>query len=295
MTSTYRGRLFTDADLDRIREILAEPITGKNRRRAALAVCPTFDWRGMDGRPKIASAQGAMFAMARDGLIILPQRGPQGPRSREVRVDAAPQAVSLACPLDELRPLVVRRVTTKDESALHNALIAHYLYLGYTRRPGASVRYLAYARDGALVAAFTFTSAAWKIEARDRVIGWSSARRAERLHLVLQNSRFLILPSVRVPHLASHLLALVRRQVADDIAERYGYRPCLLETFVEQGRFTAASYRAAGFVRVGQTQGRGKWDREKRKALAIKDVYLCPLIPSYRQMLTGDAQQVQGR
>lgn len=294
MTVTYRGRRFTDADLDLIRAVLADATTGKNRRQAALAVCERLDWRGLDRRPKLASAKGAMLAMARDGLITLPPRGPQGPRSREVRIDAAPEAVSLACSLDELRPLALRRVTTKEESALHNALIASYHYLGYTRPPGASIRYLAYTRDGTLVAAFTFMSAAWKVGARDDWIGWSSAQRAERLHLVLQNSRFLILPSVRVPHLASHLLGLIRRRVADDMAERYGYRPCLLETFVERDRFTGTSYRAAGWIRAGQTQGRGKWDREKRKALSIKDVYLCPLIPQYRQVLTEGEPKIQG-
>jgi len=141
--------------------------------------------------------------------------------------------------------------------------------------------------DAGVVAALGFAASAWKCAPRDTHLGWDAATREARLHLVVGNARFLILPHVRVPHLASAVLARITRRLPADWATAYGYAPVLAETFVQSDRFTGTSYRAANWIHVGHTQGRGKLDRHHQRALPVKDVYLYPLHPAYRQLLAG--------
>jgi hypothetical protein len=179
------------------------------------------------------------------------------------------------------------RVATSEESSLWNELIERYHYLGYHPLPGAQVRYLA--RDGErLLGALGFGAAAWKVAARDSLIGWTSDERKNRLHLVVNNARFLILPWIHVKNLASRILGLAARQVCSDWPELYCYQPVLLETFVERERFAGTCYKAANWLYAGQTRGRGKLDRYHRHNVPVKDVYLYPLDRRFRQLLTGD-------
>jgi len=290
-TVRYCGRTFTPADLEAIRTLAAVLPT---RRAIADAVCDTLDWRRLDGRRKDMSARVALLRMHTDGLIALPApRNGNGngrharhrdPDDRQLALPIDPAPVS--GPLAGLGPLRLTAVTTTAASTRYNALMAAHHYLGYTPLAGAQLRYLVEADAGTL-AALGFGAAAWKCAARDRHIGWDPATREANLHLVVGNARFLILPHVRVPHLASHLLARAARRLPADWHARYGYTPALLETFVERDRFAGTSYRAANWIHVGQTTGRGKLDRHHQHALPVKDVYLYPLHRHYQRILTA--------
>lgn len=286
----YCGRTFTPAEIDLVRDLATALPT---RRAIADAVCDTLGWRRPDGRSKDMSARVALGRMHDDGLITLPApRNGNGngrhARHRDPDPQLAPpiEPAPISGPLADLGPLRLAAVSTPADSARYNTLIAAHHYLGYTPLAGAQQRYLVEAGAGT-VAALGFAAAAWKCAPRDAHIGWDAATREQRLHLVVGNARFLICPHVHVPHLASTILARAARRLPADWHDRYGYTPVLLETFVETGRFTAASYRAANWIHVGQTQGRGKLDRQHQHALPVKDVYLYPLHRHYQRILTA--------
>jgi hypothetical protein len=167
---------------------------------------------------------------------------------------------------------------------LWNEAIARFHYLGYTPLSGAQQRYLVEYDDG-ILGAIGFGASAWKVAARDHWIGWTSQQRQSGLQRVVNNARFLLLPWVRVKNLASRILSMSARRLVGDWQQRYGYQPVLLETFVEQPRFSGSCYRAANWIYVGDTQGRGKLDRYEERALPIKGVYLYPLISDFRREL----------
>jgi Domain of unknown function (DUF4338) len=285
----YCGRTFTPDEVNLIRGLAA---TLPTRAAIADAVCDALDWRRPDGRRKDMSARVALGRMHHDGLIVLPPPRNGNGNGRHTRhrdpqlalpIDPAPIRGRLA----DLGPLRLTVVDSAADSARYNALIAAHHYLGYTPLAGAQLRYLVHTDSAGTLAALGFAAAAWKCAPRDAHIGWDPATRARRLHLVVGNARFLICPHVRVPHLASAILGRAARRLPADWHTRYGYTPVLLETFVETGRFTATSYRAANWIHVGQTQGRGKLDRHHQHALPVKDIYLYPLHRHYRRILTA--------
>jgi len=186
----------------------------------------------------------------------------------------------------ELSELSLQLITTREHSRIYNDMMRQHHYLGYQPLPGAQLRYLIHG-DSRLLGGLGFGAAAWKIAPRDRFIGWSPAQRQARLHLIANNARFLLLPWVKVRFLASSVLALAARRLPADWQARYGYQLVLLETFVERPRFAGTSYRAANWICVGQTQGRGKLDRFKQYALPVKDIYLYPLRRDFRNVLTS--------
>jgi len=175
-------------------------------------------------------------------------------------------------------------VGTPEESSLWNELMERYHYLGYQPLPGAQMRYLVFG-GSLLLAAMGFGASAWKVGPRDQFIGWSPDQRVRNLYLVVNNARFLILPWVNSHNLASRILAAAARQVPRDWQARYGYEPVLLETFVERDRFRGTCYRAANWIHVGQTQGRGKLDRHKLFSLPVKNIFVYPLRRDFRQRL----------
>ena len=191
--------------------------------------------------------------------------------------------------LDDLRLEVV---TLPDQSALWREYIQRYHYLGYSPLPGAQLRYMALSggqvpgsSPGQALALLGFGAAAWKTAPRDRFIGWNDRQRQERLPLIVNNARFLILPWVNSKNLASKLLAMVAKRLPQDWTTRYGYRPVLLETFVESPRFRGTCYKAANWIYVGQTKGRGKLDVHNTASLPQKAIWLYPLTPAFRQTL----------
>jgi len=284
---SYCGREFTDTELDLVRSLASELPT---RKAIADALCEALGWLRQDGRLKDMSARVALNRMAADGLVVLPPpRNGNGNGAIPARL-APVTELPLGVPttLADLGKVELVQVETRASSQRWRTLIATHHYLGYTPFAGAQLRYLVESASGTL-GALGFAASAWACAPRDAHIGWDGPTRKARLHLVVGNARFLILPNVTVPNLASHILGSVSRRLRGDWQSAYGYEPVLLETFVETGRFTGASYKAANWLHVGKTKGRGKLDRYNERALPVKDVYLYPLHRSYRRILTAPA------
>ena len=280
----YCGRDFTAEELELIRKLIAlKP--PKNRAQLSRLVCERLDWYKPSGGLKEMSCRVAMLRMHEHDLITLPPAQGRNANGRPYtrRTQATDPGIPLAQPVGQLRDLRLEGIA-KGESHLWNEYIQRYHYLGYQPLAGAQMRYIARAQDQVL-ALLGFGAAAWKVAPRDRWIGWSPTQRQQRLHLAVQNARFLILPWITCPNLASKLLAMAARRLPEDWAVRYGYRPVLLETFVENPRFQGTCYRAANWSHVGQTQGRGKLDSQHKAKLAIKDIWLYPLTRDFRTHL----------
>ena len=281
----YCGRDFSESELDAIRALIGKG--GLTRRALSREVCLRLDWRKPDGGLKDMSARVAMLRMHRDGLIVLPPPK-QVPTVRRPPVPG-PETDQPPIPpperLADVQPVVVEPCRNANEGRLWNEFVARYHYLGHSTLPGAQMRYFVRAADGETLAVLGFGAAAWKIAPRDKLVGWDSETRRRNLPLVVNNARFLILPWVRIRNLASHILALVERRLPDDWDLRYALRPVLLETFCETPRFAGTCYRAANWIKVGATQGRGKLDTRKERALPVKDIWLKPLRRDWRRIL----------
>jgi hypothetical protein len=281
------GREFSAAVLGQIGDWLAE---GPDRTRTALAreVCQWLNWKQPNGRWCEASCRVALGKLARRGVVKLPE-----PRRRIVRsqpaVNPAPCGLvqtQIGGALEDLRGLELVRVLghRSEEARLWKEMIAAHHYCGYQPLVGAQIRYLIGSKRGWL-GALGFSASAWQLRDRDRFIGWSPRARSSHLQEVVANSRFLLLPWVKVPHLASKVLSLARRRLPFDWQAAYGYQPLLLETYVEEGRFAATCYRADNWQYVGRTSGRGRQDRDRTQQIPTKAIYLHPLHPSWKKRL----------
>ncbi len=282
-THRYCGRLFTGDQMEQIRALIAsEP--KRNRVQLSRLVCDQFGWFAPNGRRKEMSCRVAMLRMHRDGLICLPppEKGNGNGRHRP-RATAASDPPLLWRPSGDWSSLEFRQVERRPDSALWNELIQRYHYLKYKPLAGAQIRYLVYSGPD-LLAVLGFGASAWALAPRDRFIGWTRPEREANLHLVVNNARFLILPWIRGENLASRILSRVARQLPQDWQARYGYAPVLLETFVECLRFRGTCYRAANWLHVGRTQGRGKLDPHLN-ALPLKEIFLYPLRKHFRRQL----------
>ena len=283
----YYGRDFTADEMALLRALIAaEP--QPNRAALSREFCQRIGWLKPDGGLKDMMARVTMLAMHRDGVIALPPpRGRRNPpRPIVFGPDTEPPLFPAPTTLDEVRPLEMRPVVRETrEGRLWNEFVARYHYLGYKTLVGAQMRYAVHDRNGWPLAMLGFSTAAWKLAPRDSFIGWSPEMREKNLPLVVDNPRFLILPWIEIPNLGSHILAIVRRRLPGDWTERYNVTPVLIETFVETPRYTGAVYRASGWLRVGTTQGRGRYDRDKRYDKPRKDVWLRPLRRDWRRTL----------
>ena len=234
------------------------------------------------------SARVALVRLQAKGLIQLPaprNGNGNGKAWRPNGGELVPMQ-GLESSLSALRPIDLELVREPEQSRLWNRLIAKYHYLGHSNLPGAQLRYLIYGSKR-LLGAIGFGAAAWSLALRDQFIGWSALQRQRSLHLVLNTARFLILPSVGVPHLASHVLARCARQLPADFETRYGWRPVLLETFV-QAPYAGTCYRAAQWIYLGQTRGRGKKGPHPLAGatpVPLKDLWVCPLVRHFRRTL----------
>jgi len=283
------GGAFGEGELEVVRgEIAAAP--GCSRAEVTRRVCERLGWRNEQGRLKEMGGRVALLALHRHGWIDLPAaRNGNGNGRGGGEPPQWPAPVAVDGSVDELAGVRVRRVERAADSTLWNALIDRYHYLGGSRLSGQQVRYLI-EWDGGLLGAIGFGAAALKLAARERWIGWDAPQRARYRSRVVNNRRFLLLPWVHVRNLASHVLALSARAVVVDYERLYALRPVLLESFVEAGRFAGSCYRAANWQHIGQSRGRGRGDRTHRGGLAVKDLYVYPLIPHFRAVLTGAAQ-----
>jgi len=281
----YCGRPFRPEEIQWLRQFIATS-PGVTRQEISRRLCEHLKWRKPDGALKQMSCRVALLRMARDGLIELPApRRPQArPRGPVARTPVGEPGEALCQPCGDF--LLDLEPVGKQSSALWNELIDRYHYLGYKPLAGAQLRYFVNTQCGR-VALLSFSAAAWATAVRDRWIGWDGYLRQKNLRYVVNNSRFLILPWVQSKGLASRILALASRRLAEDWQRRYQYRPVLLETFVERDRFAGTCYKAAGWLCVGQTRGRGKLDVRHRNQIPIKTVWLYPLEKEFRKRLFG--------
>jgi len=280
----YCGRDFSAAEMQSICALIAENARF-NRAQLSRRVCEILNWRRPDGRLKDMSCRVAMIRMQDDGLLQLPapqKRNNNGKSYRRRTVLAEPKPVIEASSPKALGKLQLSPVSTRAESHLWNEYIDRYHYLGYKPLPGAQRRYFARAQNR-VIALLGFSASAWKTAPRDLFIGWKPSIRRKNLHLIVNNSRFLIVPWVHCYNLASFLLAMAARRLTDDWQQNYGYRPALLETFVEIPRFTGTCYKAANWTYLGDTKGRGKL--HNTAVLPQKSIWVYPLAKNFRHQL----------
>ena len=283
-TKCYSGRDFSAEELAFIRALIADNPTC-TRARLSRLTCEALDWYKADGGLKEMSCRVAMLRMQDDGVIQLPAPRGERPTSRITFTEqTAPQAV-IDQPANRLTPLQFCPVETRAHSRLWNEYIHRYHYLGYKTLPGAQLRYFVTSGEH-FVALLGFGASAWQAAPRDNYIGWSHDQRKAQLHRVVNNARFLILPWVRSKNLASMILSMAARRLPADWESRYHYRPVLMETFVEKNRFVGTSYKAANWVYVGETKGRGKLGPAGKQSVPIKDMWLYPLTRDFRSTLT---------
>ena len=259
-----------------------------NRTRLSRELCALWDWRNAAGRPKDMAARTLLLKLERAGCIALPaRRGPSVNARRNLHIAPVPAPEApINCALRELQPLGVSIAKPGTPDArLVQGLLAHEHYLGARNSVGENIRYLVRDRFGRPVACALFGSAAWKCADRDAFIGWERSTRERNLQHLTNNTRFLIPRRVQVPHLASHVLGLIARRIRSDWQEKYGHPVHALETFVERSRFQGTCYRAANWQRLGETCGRTRNDRDNTIRVEIKDVYLHPLTPRFREEL----------
>jgi hypothetical protein len=279
-----------DFGADALREVqrLVLDCLPRTRTEIARQLCRCLGWTGPGGQPAVMSARVALLRLHRAGWIQLPPARTLGGNARRLPPPAPIlRSEPVEGSLDQVPPVILRPVQDQHQSKLWNGLIAHYHYLGHSTLPGAQIRFLVYLGDQP-AGAVGFGASAWQISARDRFIGWTSQQRQARLHLILNNARFLILDWIRVKNLASHVLGLCSRRLPQDFQARYGWAPVLLESFVEQGRFAGLCYRAANWLPVGHTTGRGKKGPNPgpgNPAGPLKQVWLCPLRSDFRRRL----------
>ena len=286
-----QGRTLTGDDLRDLRALIVEH-PDWHRTALSLHLCQLWNWRNAAGQIKDMAARTLLLKLAARGLIQLP---PPQRRTRRPCAQVAPmvQEPLLALspepiqePLAWLQPIRLALADTRPKREQVRQWLAQYHYRGFHGPVGENVQYLAKDQHGRELAVMVFGAAAWKVADRDRFIGWSVQQRAEHLGGIANQQRFLILPWVRVPHLASHLLVLAARRLADDWQNRYGHRVWLLESFVEQERFTGTSYRAAGWICLGQTTGRTRQDRQRTLQSPVKTLWVRPLHPDFRKHLS---------
>lgn len=276
------GRHFSQSDLDWIHCQL-DSLPDLTRTRLSRLFCQKVGWYKPDGGLKEMSCRVAMLRLERAGLIRLPvpRTGPAPVKKIRRTARGEPKA---PIHIDAGRVQLAIEPVDCATSALWNELIDRYHYLGYRRMGGAQMRFFVHAEKH-IVALLSFSAAAWRVASRDVFIGWTDAQRKDNLHRVVDNSRFLILPWVLGKNLASRVLSQAARTLADAWLGRYHYRPVLLETFVETPRFTGTCYKAANWICVGRTLGRGKWDRKHAAAKPVKTVWLYPLQRRFQEVL----------
>jgi len=287
--SIYRRPEITDELIDFIRQyIAANPDMG--RSRLSVKLCEIWDWRDSSGRTKDMSCRDMLTSLDKAGKIILPapkiiSRRPGDSKGvKHIIHDETP----INCKLKELQPLRVEIVATKADWQQFKSYVDQYHYLKFDRCISESMAYMVSSHDGKPLAALLFGAPAWSCRDRDAYIGWGKDDRKRNLIMITNNTRYVIYPWVNVEHLASHILSLVSKRVAADWDKKYGHRVCLLETFVEAPtRFRGTCYKAANWLKVGRTTGRGRDGGHHNAIVPEKDIYLYPLAKNWRSILNG--------
>src|SRR6266487_906541 len=287
----YRGRTVTIADIEFIRQLIADN-PRLSRRALSARLCEAWDWRQPNGGLCDMVCRGLMLQLHRQGHIELPpvrwvnpnplaRRNPERRRPAPVLVEERP----LQCTLAQIRPLEFQQVRRTVEERLFNSLLDRYHYLGYTRQVGEHLKYVVYAQDRP-IACLGWSSAPRHLGPRDRFIGWSAEARRRNIRFLAYNTRFLILPFVKVPHLGSHILGRMPLVLSRDWERIYGHPIYFLETFIDPVRSRGICYRAANWIRLGSTTGRGKDSQSKKPNRSIKEVLGYPVWKRFRELLS---------
>jgi hypothetical protein len=283
----YRGRTVTAEDVTFIRDFITQH-PGLSRRQLSAKLCEAWQWRQANGTLRDMVCRGLLLMLHRAGEIDLPavRQNPLNPFVRRERpqfltIDRTPLTGSLS----QLRPIELRQVRRTAEEPLFNSFIEHHHYLGYEQPVGEHLKYIVWGQDRP-IACLAWSSAPRHLGSRDRYIGWSAEARRRNIRLVAYNTRFLILPWVQVPHLASHILGRAVLALSRDWEQMYGHPVYFAETFIDPGRFRGTCYRAANWKLLGLTTGRGKDSTSKRPNRSRKEVLGYPLTPNFRELLS---------
>lgn len=284
-----QGRDWKPEDIERIRGLIAEN-PAWSRRRLSEVVATEWNWRNGAGRLKDMAARTLLVKLEARGIVQLPPRR-QTPSNRmtERRIpDFDGDQTPVTGTLGSVGPLKVNEVSADPVMREYGAAaLERFHYLGCRGAVGENLQYGVTTTSGRLLACVLFGAAAWKCRPRDEFIGWSAAQKQERLGQIVNNSRFLILPWVRIPHLASWTLGQILRRLRRDWEAKYGHPVALVETFVDRERFGGTCYRAANWIHTGATTGRSRQDRQRTLQVHVKDVYVYPLRRRFRQELAG--------
>jgi Domain of unknown function (DUF4338) len=283
----YRGRVITAEDIIYIRELIAADPTA-SRRTLSKRLCEAWQWRQPNGALRDMLCRGLLLMLQRDGQITLPpvsyvRHNPLAKRARPmpVLIDRTP----IEGQLREIQPIELQQVRRTGEERLFNSLMEEHHYLGYEQPVGEHLKYVVWAQ-GRPIACVAWSSAPRHLGSRDRYIGWSAEARRRNIRFIAYNTRFLILPWVRVPHLASHILGTMTSALSDDWERMYGHPVYFAETFIDPGRFRGTCYRAANWKFLGLTTGRGKDDQTYKPNRPIKEILGLPLTRWFRELLT---------
>jgi hypothetical protein len=288
-TLTVQGRLLATEDILRIRQLIAEN-RDWSRRRLSEVISAEWDWRNGSGRLKDMAARSLLLKLNARGLIELPPR--RRIPSNRMAGGRAPRQTWNMTPVNgtlrELGPLVMQEISRNAAARTgFAAALVEFHYLGFRGTVGENLQYTVTDMTGRLLACLLFSAPAWKCQARDQFIGWTREQRERRLFLIANNTRFLILPFVKVPHLASWILGQALRRLSRDWKQKYGHPIVLVETFVERDRFAGTSYKAANWIRLGSTTGRSRQDRQHTLQVPVKDVYVYPPHHRFREELSA--------
>lgn len=285
------GRGFTRAEAQVVTHIVADG-QGASRAQLMQRVCRHLDWRRPSGALKVRECRDLLERLQQDGWLQLPPKRaagrPRGSRTRVPHTARGEPGPALVGTVEQYGPVHLERVEDRVDHLWWRELVGRHHYLSYRVPFGAQLRYLAFVSrpERAVVAAVQVSSAAWRLAVRDGWIGWDDSTRARNLQQVVCHSRFVILPWVQVRNLASTVLSRLARRLPDDWQARYGVRPLLLETMVDGSRFAGTCYRAANWLSLGSTAGRGRMDRQhQRHGVAPKQVLVYPLVPQAARRL----------
>jgi hypothetical protein len=284
---TIRKRTITNTDIVQIQATVNEHWS-QGRKHISKILCRQWKWFQPNGRLKDMACRELLLTLNRKGLITLPPRlssASNEKRNRTIPVVNIDQSPLQDTPAN-LHAVDLKPIRNTKLEPLYNSLIHQHHYLGYRQIVGNHLKYIAFINDRP-VACLGWGSAAWKVKSRDTFIGWQPKTRRDNLHFIANNTRFLILPWISIKCLASKILALNVRRISDDWLNTYHFPVYLLETFVEKNRFKGTCYKAANWIRTGQTKGTAKRGHDHLFHGNIKDVYLYPLRKDFREKLTG--------
>jgi len=282
----YKGKIFTQEDIDFIKRLISDN-PDDSRRGLSKKLCLAWNWVQPNGVLRDMFCRGFMLHLESLGYIKLPPRKftPNNPfvnrvKPAKVEIDQTP----LEGPLSKFHPLTIQQVRRTHHENLCNSLIAHHHYLGYCHLVGEHLKYIVYSQQRP-IACFAWSSAPRHIGARDRFIGWPPDVRKKNIHLIAYNSRFLILPWIRSSFLASHLLGRIAKVLMDDWERIYNHPLYFLETFVDTEKFKGTCYKAANWIYLGKTTGRGKNDQTYKPNRSLKAVWGYPLLKNFKELL----------